>query len=146
MTFQRTPDIITIVSVIAVGMLILFLLVIVILACTIVSRNKRKVRRLKESIRRPDQPCDHQIDLQLSNVCYNEYDTSNQSTQSQSTKNHSQVDLLKSYHSYMISSLRPSNSIDRDEERYWQPAITEEDLKHQLHKLKVNEVPKNTIE
>ena len=80
---------------------------------------------------------DHEVVLQ-SNACYNQFNR-------RAVEEHRSSHLAESYHSYVINSLGKVGNVESDEELYWQPASKEEDLKHQLKKLKVDEVVKENI-
>ena len=137
----------------------LFLLVIVMLVCAVVCHNKRKVKRLKESVTAGittySDHLNHQNqfdgfnhrtrrDLVESNHSYVINSLGGHSNHFVTEQSHSH--LVESHHSYVINSLGQPNNNRADEEPYWPPASKEEGLKHQLKKSKVDEVLRNNIE
>lgn len=144
-------------TIIAIGMLLL--LIIVTLACTVFWHSKRKVKRLKESVRAGISVND---DQQLN---YSQFEALNHRSRPNLVEsNHSYVInslggrsnrtfrernrtyLALSSHSYVINSLGQFKKGITVEDQYWAPASKEEELKQQLKKSKVNEVHKNVIE
>ena len=133
---QRNPAIIVVISVTTIGNVLL--LVITTLVCAVVYYHKRKLR---QSLEESDTAVvivtihDHKVVLQ-SNACYHRADEEHRSSHP-----------LEPYYSqpYVIHSSGELKNVEIDEELYWQPAVEEEDLKHQLKNLKVDEILKESI-
>ena len=148
--------IVAISTIIAVGLLLM--LVIIALVCAVVCHNKRKVKKLKESVlsgimRHSDhRQCNNQQFDALRHLSRTE---SNHSYVINSLGGHStrfireqsRTHLEQSSHSYVINALdQLNNGGTNEEELYWPPASKEEDLKQQLKKSKVGEAHRKDIE
>ena len=153
---ENVAIIVAISTIIAVGLLLV--LGIIAIVCAVVCHNKRKVKRLKESVL-PGIPrhSDHQqrnnqqfdalrhLSRTESNHSYVINSLGGHSTRS--VREQSRTHLVQSSHSYVINTLdQVKNGGEDEEELYWPPASKEEDLKQQLKKSKVDEVHRNDIE
>ena len=153
---ENAAVIVAISTIIAVGLLLM--LGIIALVCTVVCHNKRKVKRLKESVLSgitrhsdPQQYNNQQFDALRhlsrteSNHSYVINSLGGHSTRSVREQN--RTHLVQSSHSYVINTLdQVKNGGADEEELYWPPASKEEDLKQQLKKSKVDETHRNDIE
>lgn len=133
----RNPVVIPAVSVITSG--IFLLLVISLLVYAIVYFTIRKTKEHDTAVV-ATLSRDDLVTLQF-NTCYS---PSNHVIKEHNTIEQRNSCLVESTHSYVINSLGLSYA-ESNEKQYWQPASKEEDLKHQLKKMKVDEILKDNI-
>ena len=119
---------------------ILLLPVIVVLTCVVTHYKKRKVTECDPVAYMDPIFQDNLVVLQY-NTCYHQFNH-----ESCMPVDPEYLHLMASRNSYVINSLEEFSNAESYEPQYWQPASKEVDLKIQLKKLKVNEVPNNEIE